>query len=59
MGTPRANKSHDIIAWQGVRTGGGDAREAEKEERRVPTVTHSASRGPSSGMDKSRIMCSQ
>lgn len=26
---------------------------------RVPTVTHSASRGPSSGMDKSRIMCSQ
>lgn len=22
MGTPGANKGHDIIAWQGVRTGG-------------------------------------
>lgn len=31
----------------------------EQGETRAPTVTHSASRGPSSGMDKKQTMCSQ
>lgn len=31
----------------------------EGEETRAPTVAFSASRGPSSGMDKSWTMCSQ
>lgn len=40
------------VGWRGV--GGG-----REGETRAPTVTHSASRGPSSGMDKSRTMRSQ
>lgn len=61
MGTPGANKSHDIIVWQGARSGMARSgeREREKGEARAPTVTHSASRGPSSGLDKSRTMRSQ
>lgn len=61
MGTPGANRSHDIIVWQAARSGvarswGGEReRESEraKAETRAPTVTHSASRGPSTRMDKS------
>lgn len=60
MGTPGANRSHDIIVWQAARSGvarswGEKERESEraKAETRGPTVTHSASRGPSTRMDKS------
>lgn len=64
MGTPGANRSHDIIVWQAARSGvarswGEKEREKErkseraKAETRAPTVTHSASRGPSTRMDKS------
>lgn len=58
MGNPGANKSHDIIAWQGARSGvvRSRGREREEGEKGAPTVTHSGSRGPSSGMDKSRTM---
>lgn len=61
MGSPGENKSHDIIVWQGARSGVATSRgrEREKGETKAPTVTHSASRGPSSGMDKSRTMYSQ
>ena len=60
MGTPGANKSHDIIVWQGARSGVARSRGREGEGKgRAPTVTHSASRGPSCGMDKSRTMRSQ
>ena len=60
MGTPGAHKSHDIIVWQGARSGvAREESEREGGEGRAPTVAHSASRGPSSGMDKSRTMRSQ
>ncbi len=44
------------VGWQGI---GGERGRREEGETRAPTVTHSASRGPSSGMDKSRTMHSQ
>lgn len=49
--------SHGKEQGAGWRGAGGRGRETG--ETRAPTVTHSASRGPSSGMDKSRTMRSQ
>lgn len=61
MGTPGANRSHDIIVWQVARSGRGGGWEGGgvKAEMRAPTVTHSASRGPSTRMDKSGTMHSE
>lgn len=59
MGAPRANKSYDIIAWQGAGSGVVRRRGRGEEKKRVSTVTHSAAWGPSCGMDKNQIMRSQ
>lgn len=52
MGTPEQIKAM-------TSSYGKEQEEREKEERRVPIVAHSASRGPSSGTDKNRTMPSQ